>query len=72
MEEELTLNIAKKKYRCTKGHEWEGSFLCNGNFKIDFSLPTGEQRAIRDLCVICLLDRAEELLKDVGRVSELS
>lgn len=70
--EELTLNLEKKKYRCTKGHTWEGSFVGGPGQSFYFSLPTGEQRQIKGLCLICLLDRAEELLKDVGRVEVIS
>lgn len=62
----------KTKYRCTKGHAWEGTFLGNGNFHIDFSMPGGEQRVIKDLCLVCLHAKFEELLKDVGRVSQVS
>lgn len=70
MDNPYALNLVQGKYRCTKGHEWEGAYI-GAPFSISFSTPTGEKK-IAGLCLVCLYAFADVLLKDIGRVSVVS
>ena len=58
-----------RKYRCSKGHEWEGggNLFLEGGVSLDLSVGKYECR-IDNLCPVCLFELIKRVLKDVGRV----
>ena len=60
------VSISTQKFKCTKGHHFEGEYGMLG----PWTIRLGPDLSIDALCPLCLKETLEKLLVDVGRVQE--
>ena len=59
----FTIGIEPKRWRCSRGHQWEDAAAC---YAISFNFPDMTD-GVEGYCGRCMLERAREFL---GRVRE--